>query len=261
MKSAILCAAIAALGCMTSCSNDKIEEKGFSVNSAQAAGRSEDSKSEGINKDSLKFETRPSNVLLTGIPNVRLTTIYKVNLNKRERTTFIGSNNYLYSTAEPAQGNNWNGNLIPGLEGVYGYNLVNISHFNIQDKKKTAFFDKPVLIKTLYYPSFTKDTLNKKVVTRDYFLVSVYDEDTNKDGLVNTKDLRRFYLFNDNGVKQQQLVPAAYSVFKSEYDSENDLMFVFARFDKNTNGQTDDGEPVNIFWVDLKDPTKTGLQY
>lgn len=261
MKQAKIYSVVIALGIMTSCSNDKLEEKGFPINNAQTTERSEDPKSEGISKDSVKFETRPSNVLMTGISNVRLTTVYKVNLNKKEGTTFIGSNNYLYSDAELGQGNNWNGNLIPGLEGVYGYNLVNISHYNIQNGIKTAFFDKPVLIKTLYYPSFTKDTLNQKAVIRDYFLVSVYDDDTNKDGFINTKDLRRFYLFNNNGVKQQQLVPGTYSVFKSEYDSANDFMFVFARLDKNTNGQIDDGEPVSIFWVDLKAPTRTGQQY
>ncbi len=92
-------------------------------------------------------------------------------------------------------------------------------------------------------------------------MVSVYNEDTNKDGSINQKDLRRFYLFNSNGEIQKQLVPQNYSVFKSEYDSENDLMFVFARLDKNSNGKIEDNEPVNIFWVDLKDPFNTGQQY
>ena len=246
---------------LTSCSNNKLEEKGFPVSNSQSTDNSEDEKVEGISKDSLKFETRPSNVLLTGVSNVRLTTIYKVNLNKKDRTTFIGSNNYLYNDTELGQGNNWNGNLIPGLEGVYGYNLVNISHYDLQTNKKSELFDKPVLIKTLYYPAFSKDTLNNKVVKRNFLLVSVYNDDTNKDGFINQKDLRRFYLFNSNGVRQNQLVPENYSVFKSEYDSDNDLMFVFARLDKNENGQIDDNEPTNIFWVDLKDPSKTGQQY
>ena len=244
----------------TSCSNNRLEEKGFPVNNSQDTEES-DQKVEGIRNDSVKFETRPSNVLLTGITNVRLTTIYKVNLNKDDGTTFIGSNNYLYSDTETEQGNNWNGNFVPGLEGVYGYNLVNISHYDIQNNKKKEFFDKPVLIKTLYFPAFSKDTLNNKIVKRNYFLVSVYNDDTNTDGFINQKDLRRFYLFDSNGERQKQLVPENYSVFKSEYDADNDFMFVFARLDKNTNGQIDDNEPINIFWVDLKDPTKTGQQY
>lgn len=243
------------------CAGNKLEEKGFPVSNTKTKDNSDDEKEEGINKDSLSFETRPSNVLLTGINNIRLTTVYKVNLNKRDGTSFIGGNNYLYTETELEIGNNWNGNLIPGLEGVYGYNLVNISHFDLLSNKKKDFFEKPVLIKTVYYPAFSKDTLNNKAVKRNFFLVSVYNEDTNKDGFINQKDLRRFYLFNSNGERQNSLVPENYAVFKSEYDSDNDLMFVFARLDKNANGQIDDNEPTSIFWIDLKDPTKTGQQY
>lgn len=244
-----------------SCTKNQIEDKGFAVNNSQTSERNQDEIVEGLSKDSIKFETRPSNVLLTGISNIRLTSLYKVNLNKRDGTTFIGSNNYLYNDTELGQGNNWNGNLIPGLEGVYGYNFVNVSHYDIQNYKKKEFFEKPVLIKTLYFPSFSKDTLNYRAVKRNYFLVSVYNDDTNKDGFINQKDLRRFYLFDSNGDRQKELVPPNYSVFKSEYDFDNDFMFVFAQLDKNNNGQIDDNEPVNIFWVDLKDPNKTGRQY
>ena len=248
-------------GILVSCSNNKLDEKGFSVDNTQATEDNEDDKVEGINKDSVKIYTRPSNILLTGIANIRLATIYRVNLNKKNGTTFIGSNNYLRNGNESVEQDSWNGNIIPGLKGVYGYNLVNISHYDIITNKKKDFFPKPVLIKTLYYPTFSKDTLNNKIVRRNYCLISVYNDDTNKDGFINQKDLRRFYLFNSNGEKQNQLVPENYSVFKSEYDPDNDFMFVFARLDKNANGQIDDNEPVNIFWVDLKDPTKTGLQY
>jgi hypothetical protein len=246
---------------MTSCSNGKLEEKGFQVSSTSE--NTENESNAGLNRDSSKFETRPSNVLLTGVPNVRLTTIYKVNVNKKDNSTFIGSNNfhYKYEETEGNTGNNWNNNLMPGLEAVYGYNLTNISHYNIKENKQKYFFEKPVLVRTLYYPSFSKDTLNGKPVNREYFIVSVYNDDTNKDGFVNLKDLRRLYLFNINGERQKALIPENYSVFKSEYDSDNDFMFVFAQLDNNNNGQQDEGEPINIFWIDLKDPNKTGQQY
>ena len=111
---------------MTSCSKGKLEEKGFQVNSMSESNETE--QDDGLHKDSIKFETRPSNVLLTGIPNVRLATIYKVNFNKKSKTTFIGSNsfhnNYRYEDSET--GNNWNNNLMPGIRAVYGYNMVNV---------------------------------------------------------------------------------------------------------------------------------------
>lgn len=246
---------------ITSCSNEKLDEKGFQV--SPASDNAENEQADGFNPDSLKIDTRPSNVLLTGVSNVRLTTIYKVNVNKKDNYSFIGSNSfhYRYEENEGNDGNNWNNNLMPGLEAVYGYNLVNISHYDIKEDKQKSFFEKPVLIRTLYYPSFSKDTLNYKPVNREYFVVSVYNEDTNKDGFINMKDLRRLYLFNINGERQKALIPENYSVFKSEYDPDNDFMFVFAQLDSNNNGRQDENEPIHIFWVDLKDPSKTGRQY
>jgi hypothetical protein len=246
---------------MTTCSNGKLEEKGFQV--SPVSDNSESDQTDGFNSDSLKIETRPSNVLLTGVPNVRLTTIYKVNLNKKDNSTFIGSNSfhYRYEGTEGNKGNNWNNNLMPGLKAVYGYNLVNISHYDIKEDKQKTFFEKPVLIRTVYYPTFSKDTLNYKPVNRDYFMISVYNDDTNKDGFINLKDLRRLYLYNLNGDRQKLLVPENYSVFKSEYDSDNDFMYVFAQLDSNNNGRQDEGEPIHIFWINLKDPSKTGRQY
>lgn len=246
---------------MTGCSDGKLEEKGFQVN--PISDNSENEQPNGLNRDSLKIDTRPSSVLLTGITNVRLTTIYKVNLNKKNNSTFIGSNSFhhRYEELEGNSGNNWNNNLMPGLEAVYGYNMVNVSHYDAKENEQKTFFEKPVLIRTLYYPTFSKDTLNNQPVSREYFMVSVYNDDTNKDGFINLKDLRRFYLFNINGERQKALIPENYSVFKSEYDSGNDFMYVFAQLDSNNNGQQDEEEPIHIFWIDLKDPGKTGRQY
>jgi hypothetical protein len=252
--------ALAIAFALTSCSNGTLEEKGFPVSADSES--TETDQTSGLSRDSLKIDTRPSNVLLTGVPHIRLTTLYKVNVNKDDNSTFIGSNSFHYQYEDDDDsGNNWNNNLMPGLKAVYGYNLVNVSHYDITENIQKTFFEDPVLIKTLYYPSFSKDTLNNEPVSRNYFLASVYNEDTNKDHFINLKDLRRLYLFDIHGVRQKALVPENYSVFKSEYDSANDLMFVFAQLDSNANGQQDENEPIHIFWIDLKDPANTGRQY
>ena len=245
---------------LTSCRN-KLEEKGFAVSTPTESETDEEV--DGVSKDSLKLETRPSNVLLTGNPQHRLTTIYRVNYDKRKKTPFIGSNYFHvnYQNVGSTDGNEWHYNFMPGIEAVTGYNMVNISHYNVLTGEQRNFFEKPVLIKTLYYPTFSKDTLNFKPILRNYYLVSVYDEDTNGDHFINVKDLRRFYLFDSEGTMNKPLVPKNYSVYKSEYDPANDFMYVFAQVDENSNGQPDDGEVTHIFWIDLKDPNKTGRQY
>ena len=251
---------VALVSLFTNCSNEK-QEKGFQVSSAPEHDNTE--QDSGLNKDTLKFETKPSSVLLTGVQNVRIATIFKVNYDKKNKTTFIGSNNfhYNYYGENSSTGNNWNGNLMPGIEAVYGYNMVNISHYDIEKNKQKYFFEKPVLIKTVYFPSFSNDTLNFKPVGRNYFIVTVYNEDTNKDGFINLKDLRRMYLFDIHGEKQKALIPENYSVFKSEYDSANDFMYIFAQLDENENGKRDEEEPIHIFWIDLKNPHQTGRLY
>ena len=240
------------------CSQNKVEKKGFQVN--EISENEEGKKIVGLPMDSLALETRPGSVLLTKNNPHRLVPVYKINYDDRGRP-YSGSNNFHINWGESSPGNNWNYNLMPGFEALYGYNLINISHYHHLTNTQNEFFESPVLIKTLYYPAFSNDTLNFNLVTRDYYMVSVYDEDTNKDGYVNVKDLRRFYLFDLNGVFVKPLVPKTYSVMSSEYDSGNDFMYVFAKEDQNSNGQMEREEQMHIFWIDLKNPEKTGIQY
>ncbi len=244
-----------------SCSDkSKIEKKGFQVNEIKVDESGQ--KIVGLKIDTLKLETRPRNVLLTNNPEHRITPIYKVNYNKKTKKPFTGSNNFHTNWKdEYDKGNNWNNNFMPGFEAVYGYNFVNISHYNNKTKTENKFFKKPVLIKTLYYPTFSKDTLNFKPLHRNFYMVSVYDDDTNKDGFINIKDLRRFYLFDINGIYKKELIPKNYSVMNSEYDSANDYMYVFAKYDKNKNGKMEQDEPIDIFWIDLSNPENVGKQY
>ncbi len=242
------------------CSKNKIEKKGFQVN--EITEDESGQKIVGLRLDSLKLETRPRNVLLTFNAEHRLTPIYKVNYDKKTKKPFTGSNAYHTNWNDDYEdGNNWNHNFMPGFEAIYGYNFVNVSHYNNNTKTENKFFEKPVLIKTLYYPAFSKDTLNFEPVRRDFYMVSVYDEDTNKDGFINVKDLRKFYYFNINGRKKKILIPKEYSVMSSEYDPANDFMYVFAKKDNNQNGQIESDEPTDIFWIDLKNPEYVGRQF
>ena len=246
--------ALTILGC-----SDDSHEKGFQVSEITKA---DGKKIVGLPIDSLNLETRPGGILLTKNPNHRLIPIYKVNRNNRTGESFTGSNNF-HTRWDNGQnrGNNWNYNLMPGLEATYGYNMINVSHYSTETATQNELFENPVLIKTLYYPAFSNDTLNYEPVRRDYYMISVYDEDTNEDGFINMQDLRRFYLFDIDGTSRQELIPTNYSTLSSQYDSDNDFMYVFARLDKNQNGQMESEEPIHIFWIDLKRPERNGVFY
>ena len=247
--------------CLGACSGNNLDEKGFSVSEAEEADNNEHAN--GFHKDSLKFATRPVGILLTADKEHRLTPVYKVNYNKRDNSTFTGSNNFHYNYSEISElpGNVWHGHYLPGYDVVYGYNFVNISHYNTKTRLSGKFFEKPVLIKSLYFPAFLKDSLNFQPVHRKHYLVSVYDEDTNKDGMINRSDLRRFYAFDINAQNRSLIIPKNQSVVSAEYDPDNDHLYVFTRADQNNNGTIDELEDVHVFWIDLNDPLKSGVVY
>lgn len=244
------------IGCKN---NHKEQRKGFQVREILTDENGK--KIVGLPIDSLNFLTQPGNILLTFHSNHSLTPIFKVNYDKKKRP-FTGSNAFHgYWSRYESQGNKWHHNFLPGLKAMYGYNLVNIAHFNYATQQSHTLFANPVLIKTFYYPANTKDTLNFNPVKRDYYLVSVYDEDTDKDGYINSFDLRRFYLFDINGKNKKAIIPTTHSVLKSEYDPANDYMLIYTRLDKNNNGRMESEEPMYLFWVDLNNPNNTGIQY
>jgi hypothetical protein len=204
-----------------------------------------------------QISTYPNNVILTGLLKHRFISIYK---SKEEMDpNAIRKNSFGYESQE-AEDENYS-HFMPGIDILFGYNLLNIAHHNFENSQVKFLFPKPALVKTLYYPSFSQDSLDKKPINRDYYLVSVYDEDTNKDKLINKKDLRRFYHFDINSNHRTSIVPENYSVLKSQYDSKNDFMYIFAGYDANKNGSQDKSDPIQVFWIDLKVPGKGKLLY
>ena len=246
---------------ISSCGKDKLDKKGFQVANHESENTLNASAA-ALHPDSVVLELSPRSILLTGMPEYRLTTIYKVNT-KKDGTRFLGSDSYhiRYDEEGYGAGNQWNFHYLPGFEALSGYNLLNVSHYDLRTEKQKSFFDHPVLIKTLYFPSYQQDTLNHKPLNRDFFMVTVYDEDTNKDGRLDMRDLRRMYHFDKDAQNPRLLIPANYSVLKSDYDPANDYFYIYAVLDENKNGQHDVGEPTHIFWIDLKDPRRVGRMF
>jgi len=233
--------------------NNKLDKKGFAVD--PEALNEDDGRPSGLNQDSLSFETQPGAVLLTGYPQYRLINRFKVNYTKKGKR-FIGSNSFHHSYHDyPENGtNNWHHHFLPGLELVNGYNMVNMMVSDTGMTKAQTVFEKPVLIKNIYFPSLESDTLNGKVILRDYYLISAYNEDSNKDGFINYKDLRKLYQVSLNGLNKKILTPKGFGVFGSKYDYVLDRMYVYMFQDANTNGTRDEAEPVSIYWISLKNP-------
>lgn len=251
------------LGTFVSCSSHVSEKKEEQIVATAAAEQTSaaDSSLNSIqgNVSFAQVPSSPNAVILTGMPDHRLITVYK---SRKDGSTNGSSYKYSRSSYEYNEdGSDEVEHFMPGIDILYGYNLLNIAHYDLKTGNLNYLFDHPVLIKTLYYPSFIQDSLNKIPVNRNFYLVSVCDEDTNKDTLINKKDLRRFYLFDESSKVKTQLIPPDYSVIRSQYDSRNDVMYVFAGQDADKNGTREKKEPIHIFWIDLKNPAKAKRMY
>jgi len=203
-----------------------------------------------------EIASEPNRIILTGINQHRLVSVYKIQ-NKAAKRESYRSDYYYYDESESEHVQHF----MPGIDLIYGYNLLNVAHYDMTTEKLNFLFDHPVLVKSLYYPSFEQDSIDDKPINRDYYLMSVYDNDTNADTLINKKDLRRFYYFNASGSDKTQLIPPDYSVVRSQYDAPNDVMYIFARQDTNHNGTAEKKEPLHVFWFDLKKPVQAKRLY
>jgi hypothetical protein len=195
----------------------------------------------------------PNSIILTGINNVRLFSIYKIKNGQDKNISYSEGTSYYDEEERENEDANFK-YFMAGIDIIHGYNLVNIGHYSLDKDSLSYFFDRPVLIKTLYFPGVRKDSLNKQPVTRNFFLVSVYNEDTNNDSLISNKDLRRFFFIDEFNKIKISLLPNDYSAIRSSYDYKNDIMFIHARLDKNKNGALEPDEPVSIFWLKLDNP-------
>ncbi len=216
--------------------------------------------SDSTNVELSKVATMPNSVILTGLAAHRLITIYKANSNNTSNNQNRFSS-LKYSADADVSSYDAATPYLPGIDVLYGYNLLNVAHYDLGTQQLNYLFKRSVLIKTLYYPSYNQDSLFNKPINRNYYLVSVYDYDTNNDNVINNKDLRHFYYFNQTNTLKIQLIPAQYSVIKSEYDPQNDAMYVFAQLDQNKNGKREVNEPTHIFWINLKNPTLAKRMY
>jgi len=253
---------------LTSCSSNKKEQKEEQI--IISTPQTESDTADTSNLNSIKgniplsqISTNPHTVVLTGMPEHRLVTIYKTKAeHNNSESGYSSSNSYNSYGEQITTEYEEAGHFMPGIDHIYGYNMLNIAHYDLKLEKLNFLFDHPVLVKSLYYPCFIQDSLYKKPINRDYYLVSAYDEDTNKDTLINKKDLRRFYCFNAACTERIQLIPADYSVVRSEYDPKNDVMYIFARQDSDKNGVADiKKEPLHVFWISLKAPASAKRLY
>ena len=116
--------------------------------------------------------------------------------------------------------------------------------------------DTDVVLSFPFKDTILEAGMSKEDVGREERFLHIEVDSKDIDTLEEPKVLTNFKLVDKNGEKQDTLVGTNYSVYKSEYDPDNDLLYAFARLDLDNNGQIDDTEPIHIFGINLKNPSK-----
>ena len=92
------------------------------------------------------------------------------------------------------------------------------------------------------------------MVLKNMTLVSVIQEDTNHDGLLNESDHELTYLSDLSFKKSVQITPPAVQLLGWDVDSQGEKLYLYVRKDSNKNGKYDNLDERSILFTSTKRP-------
>lgn len=128
---------------------------------------------------------------------------------------------------------------------ITGY-LQNLKFQKVDSDSIRPLSDKPVLIMTATYLKTVADKTQNKVM-----VYTLTDSDTNKDGKIDTGDIKTLYLSNISGENFTKVSPDLQELVDwSLIESKNRLYFRTIE-DTNQNGQFDKNDVLHYNYIDL----------
>ncbi|WP_431242856.1 hypothetical protein ACQ9BO_24545 [Flavobacterium sp. P21] len=128
---------------------------------------------------------------------------------------------------------------------ITGY-LQNLKFQKVDSDSIRPLSDKPVLILTATYLKTVADKTQNKVM-----VYTLTDSDTNKDGKIDTGDIKTLYLSNISGENFTKVSPDLQELVDwSLIESKNRLYFRTIE-DTNQNGQFDKNDVLHYNYIDL----------
>ncbi len=258
-----VCLLLNLVGCGNEARQAQREELKVQASAAGASGAVSAQLTDTTNWSSIA--TEPHELILTRHSQWRLLRLYRKGHRPSSSYTFsrklkrdeYSSSSYRYDYGDLLLEEDF----MPGLDLLRGKQLLGVSVVDMNVSTQQPLFDRPILFYSLYLPSYNPDTVNGKPLIRSYYIVSAYDEDTNRDSVLNRKDLRHLYHIDLTGKQKTALLPPHYSVSRSQYDPGNDAMILFALHDANRNGRIDADEAMHVFWLSLRQPAPAKRVY
>lgn len=132
-----------------------------------------------------------------------------------------------------------------GENEITGY-LQNLKFQKTDSDSIHALTEKPALILTATYLKAVSDRAKKQIM-----VYTMYDIDTNRDGKLDTSDIKSLYLSEISGAHFTKISPEFQELIDwSLIESKNRLYFRTVE-DTNKNGQFDKNDVVHYNYIDL----------
>lgn len=128
---------------------------------------------------------------------------------------------------------------------ITGY-LQNIKFQKIDSDSIRKLTDKPVLIQTATYLKSVADKTNNQVM-----VYTMMDMDTNKDGKLDTSDIKALYLSDISGGNFTKISTDFQELIDWKLISSKNRLYYRTVEDTNKNGEFDKNDAVNYYYIDL----------
>ena len=150
----------------------------------------------------------------------------------------------------------------------FSYTMSNFLDYEIQ-----GMFD------NLLFQDKTKDTLiavsNRKLlisrvnflndyflkVNQQVFLYEVYDQDSNKDGLIDGGDIKALFISDDMGKNFKKISIDRHELIDWQFIISTDRLYFRTVEDINKNGRFDSTDSIHYYYINVKDKTYSPITY
>lgn len=140
-------------------------------------------------------------------------------------------------------------NELPNNDCIRGW-FSNIYFDNLSDNKQQLLTNDALFISDAYY--FRKLGKNKGL---HYILYSVYDKDSNKDGIVDKKDLSSKYLSKLDGSNFKKITPEGHDFVNGIFEDKSNRYYFITLEDINKDGFFNKNDKYNYYYIDFTDET------
>lgn len=132
---------------------------------------------------------------------------------------------------------------------------------NLMFQHKDSLDIRALTSQNLQIQSATYIEVKKDKVTKEYLVYNVFDNDTNRDGEIDSGDIKSLYLSYSDGSGFKKLSVEFQELVDWNIIYVQNRLYYRTIEDINKNGAFDQNDNINYFYVDLMDPKLPIVSY